>query len=454
MNRMDEYKEWMAELEQPVPGLDGTLVRAQKRRRRNKRIWQPILSMAAVFALFVLAVNCSATVAYACSQVPILRELAAAVTFSRSLTDAVENEYVQPINLVQENNGITASVEYLIVDKKQVNVFFRITAEDEKKYSVNPTVLAKDGAYAKCGYHLNDYEVPNGTLQSITIDFFEEDVPDGLMLTLGLLETGLGVAKENVEIEDTWFEEHEPITDFDAEFEFVLKFDPKFTTAKKTYSINKTVVLDGNEIMIREIEVYPTHLRMNVEESLENKNWLQGLEFYIKTDWGMKFEAGAGGVVSTSSQEMPQLTSYRADSTYFYDANHLEIVITGAHWLDKSKENVYVNLVTGETGWLPEYVTFAGAEKHEEGWKVGFDVKFEEENKFAQTFLWDYYDAEGNSYPIHSWSHMPKMSPGENEEEYCEEILILKDYQYDEVWLKLNWTHSREAEKAIRVKVE
>ena len=175
MSRMDEYKEWMAELEQMVPALEGTLERAKKRRRRNKRILQPVLGMAAAFALFVLAVNCSVTVAYACSRVPILRELAEAVNFSKSLSDAVENEYVQPIDLVQESNGVTAAVEYLIVDQKQVNVFFRITADDETKYTVNPTVLTKDGTYAGCSYHVNDFDVPNGKLQSITIDFFEED---------------------------------------------------------------------------------------------------------------------------------------------------------------------------------------------------------------------------------------------------------------------------------------
>ena len=107
MNRKDEYNEWMAELEQTVPALDGTLTRAQKRRRRKKIILGPILSVAAVFALFVVAVNSSVKVAYACSQIPILKELAEAVTFSQSLTDAVENEYVQPLNLMQRrwSNG-------------------------------------------------------------------------------------------------------------------------------------------------------------------------------------------------------------------------------------------------------------------------------------------------------------------------------------------------------------
>lgn len=455
MNRMDEYNEWRAELEQPVPDLAGTYARAQKRRRRKNLILRPVISMAAMFALFVLAVNCSAKVAYACSQVPILKELAEAVTFSRSLTDAVENEYVQPIDLVQESNGVTAAVEYLIVDQKQVNVFFRLTPKNETEYTVSPEVLAKDGTYAGCGYGLNDYDVPNGELQSITIDFYEEDVPDSLMLKLGLNErrTGFVMIPEETAGNER-FEEHIPDTDYEAEFEFLLEFDPQFTAVGKMYLINKTVVLDGNEIIIREMEVYPTHLRVNIEESLDNKDWLQGLEFYIKTDWGMKFEAVSNGIVSTSSMETPEITSYRADSTYFYKADHLEIVITGADWLDKSKEDVYVNLVTGETTGLPEYVKFAEAVKYDGGWEVAFDVRFQEENHFGQTFTWNYYDAAGNKYDVHSWSHMMKTNPEEASEEYYEEIMTLKGYPYNEVWLKLHYTHSWEAEEPVAILVQ
>ena len=36
----------------------------------------------------------------------------------------MENEYVQPIGQSQTVNGITASIQYLIVDQKQVNIFF------------------------------------------------------------------------------------------------------------------------------------------------------------------------------------------------------------------------------------------------------------------------------------------------------------------------------------------
>ena len=150
----------------------------------------------------------------------------------------------------------------------------------------------------------------------------------------------------------------------------------------------------------------------------------------------------------------PELTSYRADSTYFYKADHLEIVITGADWLDKSRDKVYVNLVTGETKGLPEHMRFAGADKQEEGWNVCFDIGFLEENKLEQNFTWNYYDAEGNQYDIHAWSHMAGTKLDENGEEYYEEILTLKGYPYDEVWLKLDCTHSWEAEKPVAITVQ
>jgi len=433
MNRKDEYNEWLAELEQTVPALDGTMTRAQKRRRRKKIILGPILSVAAVFALFVVAVNSSVKVAYACSQIPILKELAEAVTFSRSLTDAVENEYVQPINLTQEEDGVTVSVEYLIVDQKQVNVFFRISSKEEKEYGVTPKVLTRDKKYAGCSYYLNDHDAQNGELQSVTIDFFDEDVPDSLTLKLDVNERGL----KRVGV-----------------FEFLLEFDPQFTAVGKVYEINKTVILDGNEIIIRKMEIYPTHLRVNIEESTENKDKLKGLEFYIKTDWGMKFETVSNGIIAHGSVDAPEITSYRADSTYFYEADHLEIVITGADWLDKSRELVYVNLLTGETKGLPEHVKFGAAVKQETGWALTLDVKFKEEDHFDQNFAWRYYDAEGNGFDIYSRSHMYKDHMDEEYEEYYEETVFLNEYPYNEVWLQLHYTHSWEAEEPVAVLVQ
>ena len=93
MNRKNEFEAMIEELNQPAPGLEATLDRAykKKRKRTTQLIVRPLAGLAACFAVFVLLVNFCAPVAYACSQTPVLKELAEAVTFSRSLTDVVEN---------------------------------------------------------------------------------------------------------------------------------------------------------------------------------------------------------------------------------------------------------------------------------------------------------------------------------------------------------------------------
>ena len=89
MKRFEEYEALMAELENCAPvELEDTLVRAQKKKMRREKIYRPFIGVA-----------------------------------------AVKNDYVQPMNLVQMDGEISVKVEYLIVDQKQVNVFYRLYSD-------------------------------------------------------------------------------------------------------------------------------------------------------------------------------------------------------------------------------------------------------------------------------------------------------------------------------------
>ncbi len=333
MNRMDEYQAMMAELDQPCPGLAATLDRAyhRKRRRTRQMLLRPAAGLAACFAVFVLLVNFCAPVAYACARVPILRELAEAVTFSRSLSDAVENAYVQPMDLSQTENGVTAEVAYLIVDQKQVNVFFRLTSEKHSELAADPMVVSHNDSRASYTWGTNGLYAENGELRCLSIDFVDENVPDSLKVKLNVYSNEMRAEAFVPEhaVDDLFQEEPDDARNYLAKFEFLLKFDPKFTAAGKAIPVNQRVVLEGQEITITHIEVYPTHLRVDIAEAEANSAWLKGLDFYIETDWGMKFEPVSNGISATGSENSPTMTSYRADSTYFYDARHLKLVYRG-----------------------------------------------------------------------------------------------------------------------------
>ncbi|MEG0756697.1 MAG: DUF4179 domain-containing protein, partial [Oscillospiraceae bacterium] len=130
MNRNEEYKALLSELSDTPAALEFAVTRAKaraKRARVGRLFGIPVASLAGVFSVFVLLVNVSTPFALACGTVPILKELTAAVAFSPSLKTAVANDYVQYIGQSQTVNGITLQVEYVIVDQKQVNIFFSLT---------------------------------------------------------------------------------------------------------------------------------------------------------------------------------------------------------------------------------------------------------------------------------------------------------------------------------------
>ena len=457
MNRMEEYQDLMQEIDMQVPELEHTLTRARHKKAKRDRIRRPIVGLTSAFALFVLLVNFCTPVAYACSKIPFIKELAEAVTFSRSLTDAVDNEYVQPIYLEQTDGDVTATVEYLIVDQKQVNIFFRLKSEKYTALSVEPEIVSEDYSWLSHSCGVNDFNVPNGQLQSVTVDFTEEDVPSRLRFELDIRDEGL-YAEEMTElpirsVEDVMFEDfEEDTTGYVASFDFLLEFDPTFTASGKVIPVNQTVVLEGNEITFTEMQIYPTHLRVEVMDSENNSAWLRELDFYIETDWGMKFETISNGITATGSGDTPFMSSFRADSSYFYEAKHLKIVITGATWLNKDMEKVFVNLQTGETGQLPEDVEFVGATKTGKGWLVSFRGKERKPNHAHQLFSQAYYDAEGNKYEINAWTS--GMAGDAIEEGYFGEEFPLKNYLKDEVWLTPSYSHVWTAEDPISIVVQ
>lgn len=457
MNRMEEYQAMLKELDQPAPGLETTLDRAckKKRKRTAKMIMRPLAGLAACFAVFVLLVNFCAPVAYACSLVPGLRELAEAVTFSRSLTDAVENAYVQPMELSQTENGITAEVAYLIVDQKQVNIFYRLYSDKYERLAADPDIACED---KELGFAVvsNSFGEENGELLSLTVDFTQGYVPDKLQCGLRVYSGGIGDSQAPMDSADggmlSGAVSGRPA--YLAEFHFVLEFDAQFTASGKIFPVDQTVILDGQSITVTDIEVYPTHMRVEIAEAPENTAWLKDLDFYIETDWGMKFGPVSGGIVATGSADSPSMVSYRADSTYFYEADHLKLVITGAKWLRKDMETTYLNLVTGETGALPDGTVLQSAEREANGWVVTFRTALDEGEAMHQTFGHLFYDPEGNAYGINQWSNMYGLRDEAGNATCFFVRFPLENYPYDEVWLSPQYSHHWTSEDLIVIMMQ
>ena len=453
MSRNEEYKNLLAELESVPAELEYTVEKSVKRKtalQKKRRAWGISCgSIAACFTAFVLLVNLSVPFARACGSIPVLRELAKAVAWSPSLSAAVENQYVQPIGQSQTVNGITATIEYVIVDQKQLNIFFTLNAPGYDNLNAEMPRYEPEQVCSTIG---SSWDQPPGTLLHYTLDYGDHNVPDSFTMTFGVttyVEPDWSEGPTEAPVRSYEDEMLEPVEaeepDYLAEFTFALAFDPQFTAKGELIPVNRTFDMDGQSLTVTEVEVYPTHVRVNVADDPSNTAWLKSLAFYLENEDGERFEPISNGVSATGDEDSPAYVSFRLESPYFAHSEHLILHITGVEWLDKDMETVRVDLAHRTAERLPEGVIFQSAEKRDGGWLLTFRVQQREENHSYQVWYATFYDEAGNQYEA---NRRGTTTDGSG---YFEEMLPLPGYQEDVVWLQP--TYSRTTAETIPVTI-
>lgn len=458
MNRNAEYTALLAELEQTPPALEYTVQQALTRKRASQKkrrlLGVPLGSLAACFLAFVLLVNLFPPFAAACGRIPLLRELAQAVAWSPSLSAAVENEYVQPIGQSRTVNGITATIQYLIVDQKQVNIFLTLEGEGYEVLTAEMPDFSPEQTCSVMGASPNQEP---GTLLRFYLDYPEE-VPAGFTMTFAVTGERAGeeqpmpeapAAEQNIAdemLEPVQAEEKEIL----AEFTFDLAFDPQFTAPGEIIPVNGTFRMDGQTLTVTEAEIYPTQVRLNVEADPDNTAWLKGLDFYLENEDGERFDTVTNGVSGTGDPDTPAMVSFRLESPYFSGSDRLTLCITGATWLEKEHQRVYVDLEHQTAPWLPEGVTLTSAQRREGGWFLTFRVAPTGGRSAICPFAMTFYDAGGKAWETRQMG----FSASVDEEEAGQVMLPLPGYQDGEVWLEAYYSHVTSEDPPIVISVK
>lgn len=444
MNRMEEYSALLQALEETPARLNFTVARAKgraKRQRLRRAFGLPAAAVAAVCVSFVLLVNVSAPFAAACAGIPFLKDLAEAVSFSPSLSAAVENDWVQPMGLTQSANGAEMTIEYVIVDQKQLNIFYTTGGDAAPMYNVYTDIQGAGGTDISGYGVLSSSALENGELQKITVDFTDESMPDKLRLVCRLfpLDGAVGESVAPSRVSDTPEEAAEPV----ATFTFDLSFDPKFTAQATVVELDRWLELDGQRILLRDVEIYPTHMRINLEDDPDNTAWLRSLELYAQDETGARYDK-PGGITATGSPDSPFYQSFRLDSSYFSESEHLTLYVTGARWLDKDASWTWVDLTTRETGPLPgEYVLH---QVTREGDDLRLAFRAPRESRGTANLFQSWRAPDGTEGYFSAWS-------GTTSEQFSDTILRLEDYPWDTVELELNYTRTTAFDTPVEIPI-
>lgn len=370
MNRQEEYAALLSQLEATPPSLEGTVPRARARARRGRTLrlfGVPAASLGGLAAAFVLLVNLSLPFALACVNVPVLKDLMAAVAFSPSLRQMVENGFIQPIEQTQRSGDAVMTIHYLVYDGTQVNLLYTASYQGDSDVQIYPDYQDLNGEKLHSLATSAGMGAKEGELGVLRVEFYDEQVPAGLHLTAKMV---LPTRQEGPPPEaDPWHrpaeEEREPV----AELTFDLPFDPKFTAARKTYTPHTQVDLDGRLLTVERVTVYPTGTRVEVTEFPTNDAKLDWLELSLVDSRGKVTGRRRQGTLSTGGAE-EDLHVFWLESNYFdRTPQGLALQISQARWLEKGREWVTLDLTDPTSADLPLGVKLLEAERR------GSDVK-------------------------------------------------------------------------------
>jgi len=458
MDRKEEYRALLDQLEhEGAPAaLDGCVERARRRaRRHSRREWGAALaSLGGLAAAFALAVNLSVPFAMACKKVPLLKDLAAAVALSPSLKAAVENDFIQYVGQEQTVNGITLKLDYLILDRVQINFFYTVSGGGYDSFHVHPYLSGPDGGELY-GYGLTSGTAQAGELADFNANFQEgHQVPERFRVTCKVEGrrdlTGSAEAPAEAHTAEPQPDREPEIA---AEFTFDLALDPRLTGPGKNLELDRWVEVDGQRLHLETLEIDPTHARLRVSFDPGNTAWCKGLSFYLTDAKGGRYEdgsrAGTNGVlVATGSDEEDGAVCYYLESPYFTGKGPYALHITGARWLDKGKEWARFDLEKGTADGLPEGVRLLSAARDGDGVRLTVAVPDDGQSHFS----WDYRDPEGGEHRLSSASHCSREQE-DGTVLICDEF-VLPEYPFSAVEMKLSYTRAVTLDQPLEAALE
>jgi hypothetical protein len=300
------------------------------RQRRRRRMLTRMASYSACVLLMVMValVRFSPAVAAYVGDIPGLRSLVQLINYDKGLQLALENDFMQPVGLSEEHDGIKLTVDGILADESRVIVFYTLNNMDGRKRVVNVhDVYLANNLDTSVSYGTSDYNEDWVSKQG-TIDFYLNEgagIPDILDL-----EFKVGKDLESIASGSVW--------------KFVIPVDKaKFEGLKMTYAINQTVTVEGQRITFGTMIVYPTRIGLEVAYDPANtKKLFYFDDIRIEDEQGETFGTINNGVSGTNISNNRQVLYFQ--SNYFRKPEQLYLRASSIRALDKNKLEVLVDL--------------------------------------------------------------------------------------------------------------
>ncbi|AET69090.1 hypothetical protein Desor_3610 [Desulfosporosinus orientis DSM 765] len=312
-------------------------VKVQKSRRFRK--WSMI---AACFLLAVLMTSArvSPVIAEALQQIPGLGYIVELINYDKGLQSAVKNDFVLPLGVSDEHDGIVFTVDGMIMDEGSLILFYTLDYSgkgspvqlsevklfDDQGESVQQVALG----YSSMADAGEDGE--HQVYSQITVNFNERTkIPPVISLKVKLSAAPQDRPPESFDqLSSTW--------------ELAIPVDKDlFAGMKKVYEINQSVVVEGQKITFEKLTIYPTRMALRVVFDPANSKKIFAFDdLALVNEQGEEWGRIANGMTGSKEDEYHETLFFQ--SNYFTQPQKLYLRGKSIRALDKDKTKLVFDL--------------------------------------------------------------------------------------------------------------
>lgn len=368
MNRLDELNSLINKAEDIPESLDiGNIKRTTKRRafRHHAVVTVRNLSVALVlmFGVVTVGVKTSPVFAEFVKELPIIRMLVYSVDDNDGLSEAIENEYGTPVNIVCKGKNFDLFVDYVMADDRTLVLFFRTNDDGGKEefFLDIESVIAEDGTSIESSYTLPSYS-SDGEYETLVYDWDKYCSK----VSMDLVSYVYGSEEE-----------------YEAE-QYHIELDVPEKYEVKEYEVNKEITVGNASYKIGQVRMYPLSTEIDIDYLSEDTVITKHMDFSILDESGKKVNQVMSGV---TGRENPETGTWSIviQSGYFSCGENFKLVLEYVELLDADRELVTLDLNTMEfsdsKGILPEltkaeyndsYNAYCYKLTGEKNWKTDF----------------------------------------------------------------------------------
>ena len=276
---------------------------------------------------FTLLVNTNQQFVSAMSNIPLISDLTEILKLNSSVYLARDTEIHQKIDKSYTTDAYNLYLESMIVDEDQIVIFYDLSIKIESEDLIFPRIKLINDEESVYFFTTNTEKLHYAIVdpESITIEFELEQNSEAIV---------------------------EPIQiDIPNDLSRVIK-------GKEVY-VNKKINIDGQEVTVNKLIVYPLRTIIDVIENANNTLNVLDYKFDIKVGEEVLSNISNGVVQSKISDEHHRIC---LESPYTID-NVFDIYLTSVECISKDKQNLVFNLHTQSFDYLPENIRFVSADE-------------------------------------------------------------------------------------------